>query len=714
MSPHLFGHWLVSISEGDAKKVGSDDRMGEIQQRGHDWLVLMGPTGEMIIGRHRHAGDMICIGSMVKFSSYQATVLSCLISPTEVRSEELSKLRNSLEALDKDGSISDKVGSDQGYRDQEKSAGVILPEDFSTKARPNIPFGTVTPLTFSKQVGAGKDQVSGSNEVGMFDSARIPPIRKQSDLNLVPVQDEFDKMIDDMAYRGITPNPKTPPDPAVTAFPCLDSSMAVFEVDPTPWLPWGHQIIDGGGTRLPRTYYYPSQDPPALHQDFCIAVVEPPIPPHLAGHWREQVQNFLVGPLQRHVIDVQPSMFGVGLFRLSGPNSVNALVQHGNYQIQNRFVRFMHVNDADANHRATLGFRRGWLMFLGIPPDYRTTYDIANAVSTFGQYHFWNNNDPILERALVYAYFPSPQLVPRDVVFGKFATVGGAKETWTAAVFILSAEFSDALPTDEDQMPLDGNPHPMPGQLQHHLNLFVQPQYPEVGWDAIQHPQNNQHGAEDNEVEQQDEVEEEVQESMVLDRSQNSDSSGSVAGPDAQQRQHIMEMIQVGRVQTIIGSVLPPELRWKQFFEWLLPNLGVKSIPLSLQCSPFAFLKRPWSVDFCSGHDFAGFTSSDQQETLRRIITVSKHRPINRTLNFDVMLEVSSEAPIFTASPVKSPKKRVYKGKKQVVQPSVRRFTRSCLKSDGMRPKPVLDVAAQLKKKPRAKLLLVQLNEDNQ
>jgi hypothetical protein len=27
--------------------------------------------------------------------------------------------------------------------------------------------------------------------------------------------------------------------------------MATFEIDPFPWLPWGHQIIDGGVTRLP-------------------------------------------------------------------------------------------------------------------------------------------------------------------------------------------------------------------------------------------------------------------------------------------------------------------------------------------------------------------------------------------------------------------------------------------------------------------------------
>jgi hypothetical protein len=69
--------------------------------------------------------------------------------------------------------------------------------------------------------------------------------------------------------------------PSPRSTPNLDSSaaMAVFEVDPTPWLPWGHQVIDGGPTRLPRTYYNAPHDPLEQHQDFCIAVVEPAPPP---------------------------------------------------------------------------------------------------------------------------------------------------------------------------------------------------------------------------------------------------------------------------------------------------------------------------------------------------------------------------------------------------------------------------------------------------
>jgi hypothetical protein len=68
-------------------------------------------------------------------------------------------------------------------------------------------------------------------------------------------------------------------------------------------------------------------------------------------------------------------------------------------------------------------------MFLGVNPDYHNDLDIANVVATFGQCHHWNSNDPVKDRVLVYASFTSPQLVPRDVVFGRYATVGGVKET---------------------------------------------------------------------------------------------------------------------------------------------------------------------------------------------------------------------------------------------------------------------------------------------
>jgi hypothetical protein len=268
--------------------------------------------------------------------------------------------------------------------------------------------------------------------------------------------------------------------------------MAVFELDPTPWLTWGHQIIDGGDTRLPRSYYNPASDPPQLHQAFCVAIVEPvPLAMH-EGLWHDQVRDFLTSPLNRQVIDYQPCLFGLGLYQLSSPTSREALVQHGPFNLDsNRSVRFLNHDELPDNTRVVHGFRRGWLMFLGIPPDYHNDYDIANVVSTFGKFHHWTSTDPFKCRALVYASFPSPAFVPRDVVFGKYASVGGVRSSWTTALYILIADFADELLADEDQMPLDGNPHPLPGHLLPNMNLFVGPQFPELGWDAVQLPEAN-------------------------------------------------------------------------------------------------------------------------------------------------------------------------------------------------------------------------------
>jgi hypothetical protein len=309
--------------------------------------------------------------------------------------------------------------------------------------------------------------------------------------------------------------------------------MANFEVDPTPWLPWGHHIIDGGPTRLPRSFYYPAQDPPQSHQAFCIAQVNPPPLPHDEAFWCDQVRDMLLGPLNRNIVEIQPTLFGVGLFQMSGANAANALVQHGPYPLPplhlNRSVRFIHADDA-VNHRASQGFRNGWLMLLGIPPDYRNGLHIANAVSSFGKFHSWNSMDPIECRALVFESFQSPAHVPRDVVFGKFASVGGVRETWTVPVYILTADFTDELPGDEDQMPPNGNPHPLLGNLQFNNNLFVMPQFPEIGWDTVQDNAGDQHHNIHDHVafpEHVDPVVKEAnvdQESMVLDAS---DSSGS-------------------------------------------------------------------------------------------------------------------------------------------------------------------------------------------
>ena len=62
-----------------------------------------------------------------------------------------------------------------------------------------------------------------------------------------------------MAPRDRSTN--LPPSPREQPIP--PAPMATFELDPARWFPIGHQIIDGGATRLPRTFYTPTTPPHA-------------------------------------------------------------------------------------------------------------------------------------------------------------------------------------------------------------------------------------------------------------------------------------------------------------------------------------------------------------------------------------------------------------------------------------------------------------------
>jgi hypothetical protein len=125
-------------------------------------------------------------------------------------------------------------------------------------------------------------------------------------------------------------------------------------------------------------------------------------------------------------------------------------------------------------------------MFIGTPMDFRNTETIAEAVNTFGEFHYFQHRDIQKCRILLYATFPSPSQVPRDVVFRqpKVARFARLRHSWTALVYILSAEMADVHPADEDPMPLDGNPHPLPGNMQPNNVNVALPEFPEVGWNV--------------------------------------------------------------------------------------------------------------------------------------------------------------------------------------------------------------------------------------
>jgi hypothetical protein len=179
-----------------------------------------------------------------------------------------------------------------------------------------------------------------------------------------------------------------------------------------------------------------------------------------------------------------------------------------------------------------------------------------------------------------------------------------------APVYILTADFAHALLADEDPMPPDRNLHPLPCNLVHNNIMFVLPRYPEIGWDGapfVAHEGGQAEGGDNNDNMQHDnQMGDDVQESMVLNPFENSNSSANMEVPDlnlmVQQQLNAhnpqLDILQVGRFATLFGHVLPPEMMWRLCFEKFLPAMKTANITVSLNFSPFNIVKRSWLVAF--------------------------------------------------------------------------------------------------------------------
>ncbi|KAE8766765.1 hypothetical protein D1007_61971 [Hordeum vulgare] len=278
-------------------------------------------------------------------------------------------------------------------------------------------------------------------------------------------------------------HPRTPSETPPATPPPLPA-MVNFELDPEFFLPPGHNIIDGRLDWLPRTYTTPAVPITRRHERFVIADVHPAPPANNMIHVRQEVAALL---LHRglHVRSAQQWIEGVGLFELRDAEESYAAVHMVPQEVDhNSVVRFLR-HDQGLGFHGQEGFRQGCLMILGVPLDFRNTEDLRAAVNTFGEFHHWVSDDSYLVRSIMFASFPDERLVPRSINFSEYAALGGAKVSWSAPVYILGVAAAEILPNDEDPMPLNGNPHPLPGHLVHDNLQFALPPYPVLGWNAV-------------------------------------------------------------------------------------------------------------------------------------------------------------------------------------------------------------------------------------
>ncbi|BAT16812.1 Os12g0299050 [Oryza sativa Japonica Group] len=166
----------------------------------------------------------------------------------------------------------------------------------------------------------------------------------------------------------------------------------------------------------------------------------------------------------------------VGLFAVRSPLVRDTLVEAFGFQYSKfHTVHFRH-HGRGSNWRAAHTNRRGWVMFLGYPLDFRNQHYINKEVSLFGRLVDWQERDPIPGSVMLRAVFDDIDAVPRVFLLKELPLRGGLGQSWTFGVFVLNTEFADIHLGDEDLPPL--MVHLQEPTQQHNDHMDMQPDAP--------------------------------------------------------------------------------------------------------------------------------------------------------------------------------------------------------------------------------------------
>jgi hypothetical protein len=167
--------------------------------------------------------------------------------------------------------------------------------------------------------------------------------------------------------------------------------------------------------------------------------------------------------------------------------------------VQIRFIR----HDYGLNRRSSPFTRFGWIMMLGFPLDYRSLGFIYQEVAAFGKLISWHNNPRARGFVLVKCLYNDVDTVLRSLFFRQ-GDRNGESWGWGVPVYVLNWDHPGNFLPPIDDLPPDGNPHPLPpappaaegDQVENWANQFLQQQHGDPVWDAmVQQGQQGQNNA---------------------------------------------------------------------------------------------------------------------------------------------------------------------------------------------------------------------------
>ena len=112
--------------------------------------------------------------------------------------------------------------------------------------------------------------------------------------------------------------------------------------------------------------------------------------------------------------------------------------------------------------------REVWLLLCGFPFDKKCMHEVANAVRGFGRLIEWDRNKSTRANLMVKVRVEELRHIPTSIVIGEGDDFQSGSHI--VPVVILQQRILGAEPPDEDPIPPNGNPHPVPQQPHFHAN----------------------------------------------------------------------------------------------------------------------------------------------------------------------------------------------------------------------------------------------------
>ena len=239
--------------------------------------------------------------------------------------------------------------------------------------------------------------------------------------------------------------------------------MANFPVNPLAFIPDGMTIDHGPADRKVRTMLVVPPLPPLQHDRVIIAETNRFVPIQLREQMRQDVRAFLVES-GCAVLDWDDHPFGLGVFKLVDTLRADTAIGLTFEADEITTVTFVRHDQAKNMRLSSFG-RETWILLLGFPLDYQTSFYINRAVEDFRLLSVWHHPRDNMKYVLAKVWIVHPKFVPKSMVVTQ---LGGAQHSWTVPIFMLrssdwNAHVHDVPPPPEDPEPEDGNPHPLFG-----------------------------------------------------------------------------------------------------------------------------------------------------------------------------------------------------------------------------------------------------------